>query len=159
MPLIPVAIPLINVSTASVVSACAVSVALDALEELIPASCIQAEISSPADEIVDEISDDWEVIPPMTMRVMSTASARKERTTIAAAPVRPTWWRPSQCTTGCVTQASRKATTTGPVISAVAPRSQMRPASTRNAPAHSQDATPRSRSQRGAAKTPESCAS
>ena len=105
------------------------------------------------------MSDDWELIPPTTIRVMSTASAKKERTTIAAAPARPTWCRPSQCTTGCVTQASRKATTTGPVISAVAPSSQMRPARTRNAPANSQEAMPRSRSQRGAANTPESCAS
>ena len=90
MPLIPVAIPVISVLTAAVVSACAVAVVLDELEELIPASCIQSEILSPAVDIVDEMSDDWELIPPITMRLMRIANARKERTMIAAAPALPT---------------------------------------------------------------------
>ena len=74
-------------------------------------------------------------------------------------PARPIRWCASQRTSGSVTHATTKAAITGWLISEVAPSSQITPTSRKIAPTRSHDATPRSRSQRGAEKTAESCPS
>ena len=152
----PVARPPTSVEMTCGASALTLPEALDAPDESTPASSSQPWMSSTASLAIEPASSAWETIPPITRKSTRAPSATRPRRTMPAPAARGTRCRPSQLTSGEATDATTKATSTGCVMTAVAPRSQTSPKSSAATPTRSHDAIPRSRSQRGAEKTAES---
>ena len=158
-PRIPLIRPVVSVEMMVGTSALTCSEALAEAGLEIPTLSSQSWPLAAAAEACSAIESVWEVIPPMTSKRMTTATATMPTRTSAAAAARG-MWRLSQPTTGMTTVATIVATTTGPAIVSVAPRNQTSPMISRTNPTSSQAVRPMSFSHLGAAKVlPSACSS
>jgi hypothetical protein len=102
---------------------------------------------------LDEISSLCATMPPRTSTRIRTPITRKPSRTSKAPATRGTPFSCSQLTIGVDTVARTRPISTGSTITDVIARSATRPTMRRARPTRSHDATPMSRSHRGAANT------
>ncbi len=156
IPRIPVATPWTNVEMIDGTEDETLAFALDAADESTPRSCIQLWILSAAALISAEILPLSPTMPPSTSRRITTPRAARPSRTMSAPSARGTRCWLSQLTIGDATIATIPPVTTGSTIVDVIPSTHVSPTASAATPTRNHDASPRSRSQRGAEKTVES---
>src|SRR5436190_9349304 len=158
-PLMPTARPFVNTAITSCTEDPRSFDAVEAPESFMPRSWSHCWNLSAAALASAAIAPDCARTPPMTRKTISTAIAITISSTTSAPRARGTRWPCIQDTAGLATVEMTSPTRTGTTIVDVIPSTHVRPTSSAATPTSSQDAAPRSRSQRGDAKTAESCLS
>src|SRR3954469_20649070 len=158
-PLIPAARPCVNTAMMSGTDDFRLSEDAEAPDWSTPRFFSHCWNLSAAELASDAIVSDWARTPPTTRMTINAAIAITKSSTMSAPRARGTRWRWSHETPGLATVEMTSPTRTGTAIVDVMPMIQVRPTSRAATPTSSQAAKPRSRSQRGAAKTADNCLS